>query len=118
MAGIVGGRRGSLADLGGQIRANACVPPTPRESYARWPISREQEMPLIHYVVAGKDHPAVVFVHGFGCAHSDWAAQVAHLSLRQPLSDIGTTDQTVSNTRAQSSIMVSQPGVICTTTSW
>jgi hypothetical protein len=24
-------------------------------------------MPLIHHVVSGKGHPAVVFVHGFGC---------------------------------------------------
>ena len=39
-------------------------------------------MPLIHHVVAGKGRPAVVFVHGFGCAHSDWDAQVAHLSPR------------------------------------
>src|SRR5271167_2571578 len=39
-------------------------------------------MPLIHHVVTGKGHPAVVFVHGFGCAHSDWNAQVAHLSPR------------------------------------
>jgi pimeloyl-ACP methyl ester carboxylesterase len=39
-------------------------------------------MALIHYVVTGKGRPPVVFVHGFGCAHSDWAAQVAHLSPR------------------------------------
>jgi pimeloyl-ACP methyl ester carboxylesterase len=39
-------------------------------------------MPLIHHVVAGKGHPAVVFVHGFGCAHIDWDAQVADLSPR------------------------------------
>ena len=39
-------------------------------------------MPLIHHVLTGEGHPAVVFVHGFGCAHSDWAAQVAHLSPR------------------------------------
>ena len=39
-------------------------------------------MPLIHHVVAGQGRPPVVFVHGFGCAHSDWDAQVAHLSPR------------------------------------
>ena len=39
-------------------------------------------MPLIHHVVTGKGRPAVVFVHGFGCALSDWDAQVAHLSPR------------------------------------
>ena len=39
-------------------------------------------MPIIHHVVAGKGRPAVVFVHGFGCAHSDWDAQMAHLSPR------------------------------------
>ena len=40
------------------------------------------EMPLIHHVVTGRGRPAVVFVHGFGCAHSDWDAQVAHFSPR------------------------------------
>jgi pimeloyl-ACP methyl ester carboxylesterase len=39
-------------------------------------------MPLIHHVLTGTGRPAVVFVHGFGCAHSDWAAQVTHLSPR------------------------------------
>lgn len=39
-------------------------------------------MPLIHHVVAGQGRPPVVFVHGFGCAHSDWDAQMAHLSPR------------------------------------
>lgn len=39
-------------------------------------------MGLIHHVVAGHGRPAVVFVHGFGCSHSDWDAQVAHLSPR------------------------------------
>jgi pimeloyl-ACP methyl ester carboxylesterase len=37
---------------------------------------------MIHYVLIGTDRPAVVFVHGFGCAHSDWTAQVTHLSPR------------------------------------
>src|SRR5690242_6283378 len=39
-------------------------------------------MPLIHHVVSGNGRPPVVFVHGFACAHSDWDAQVAHLSPR------------------------------------
>lgn len=43
-------------------------------------------MALIHHVITGPDSgqdrglPPVVFVHGFGCAHSDWDAQIAHLS--------------------------------------
>jgi pimeloyl-ACP methyl ester carboxylesterase len=39
-------------------------------------------MALIHHVVRGKGQPLVVFVHGFGCAHTDWDSQVAHLSPR------------------------------------
>lgn len=39
-------------------------------------------MALIHHVVSGTGQPPVVFVHGFGCAHDDWAAQLAHLSPR------------------------------------
>ena len=39
-------------------------------------------MPLIHHVVIGNAHPPIVFVHGFACGHSDWDAQVAHLSPR------------------------------------
>src|ERR1700733_2826511 len=39
-------------------------------------------MPLIHHVVTGRGRPAVMFVHGFGCARSDWDAQGAHLSPR------------------------------------
>ena len=39
-------------------------------------------MPLIHHVIAGHAHPPVVFVHGFACGHTDWDAQVAHLSPR------------------------------------
>jgi pimeloyl-ACP methyl ester carboxylesterase len=39
-------------------------------------------MQLIHHVVTGNASPAVVFVHGFACASSDWDAQVAHLSPR------------------------------------
>ena len=39
-------------------------------------------MPLIHHVVTGNGYPPIIFVHGFGCAHSDWDAQVSHLSPR------------------------------------
>jgi pimeloyl-ACP methyl ester carboxylesterase len=39
-------------------------------------------MTLIHHVVRGEGGPPIVFVHGFGCAHSDWDTQVAHLSRR------------------------------------
>jgi len=39
-------------------------------------------MPLIHHVVTGQGRPPIVFVHGFACAHTDWDAQVAHLSPR------------------------------------
>jgi pimeloyl-ACP methyl ester carboxylesterase len=40
------------------------------------------EMTLIHHIVRGEGAPPIVFVHGFGCAHSDLDAQVAHLSRR------------------------------------
>jgi pimeloyl-ACP methyl ester carboxylesterase len=39
-------------------------------------------MGLIHHVVAGEGRPPIVFVHGFGCAHTDWTAQVTHFSPR------------------------------------
>ena len=39
-------------------------------------------MTLIHHVVTGQGRPPIVFVHGFGCGHSDWDAQVAFLSGR------------------------------------
>jgi pimeloyl-ACP methyl ester carboxylesterase len=39
-------------------------------------------MSLVHHVVTGTGRPPIVFVHGFGCALSDWNAQVAHLSPR------------------------------------
>jgi pimeloyl-ACP methyl ester carboxylesterase len=39
-------------------------------------------MALIHHVVAGQGPKPIVFVHGFTCAHTDWDAQVAHLSPR------------------------------------
>ena len=39
-------------------------------------------MALIHHAVTGNGEPPIVFVHGFACAHSDWDAQVRHLSSR------------------------------------
>lgn len=39
-------------------------------------------MALIHHVITGQRHPPLVFVHGFGCGHTDWDAQVAHFSPR------------------------------------
>lgn len=39
-------------------------------------------MSLIHYVTSGGGNPPVVLVHGFACAHSDWTAQIAHLTPR------------------------------------
>jgi pimeloyl-ACP methyl ester carboxylesterase len=39
-------------------------------------------MSLIHHVVTGNGRPPIVFIHGFGCAHSDWNSQVAHLAPR------------------------------------
>jgi pimeloyl-ACP methyl ester carboxylesterase len=44
--------------------------------------SEGQEMTLINHVVTGRGRPPIVFVHGFACAHTDWDAQVAHLSPR------------------------------------
>jgi pimeloyl-ACP methyl ester carboxylesterase len=37
---------------------------------------------LIHHIAAGAGAPPVVLVHGFGCSHTDWAAQVQHFSAR------------------------------------
>ena len=39
-------------------------------------------MPLIQNTRKGNGSPPVVFVHGFGCARSDWDHQVGHLSSR------------------------------------
>jgi pimeloyl-ACP methyl ester carboxylesterase len=39
-------------------------------------------MALIYHVVTGQGLPPIVFAHGFGCALSDWDAQVAHFSPR------------------------------------
>jgi pimeloyl-ACP methyl ester carboxylesterase len=37
-------------------------------------------MSVIHHVVTGSGEPPIVFVHGFGCGHTDWDGQVAYFS--------------------------------------
>lgn len=37
-------------------------------------------MALIHHVLSGTGPNPVVFIHGFGCDHTDWDAQVTHLA--------------------------------------
>jgi pimeloyl-ACP methyl ester carboxylesterase len=37
-------------------------------------------MALIHHILAGEGDRPIVFVHGFGCDHTDWSAQVVHFS--------------------------------------
>ncbi len=39
-------------------------------------------MALIHHFVSGEGERPIVFVHGFGCDHSDWSAQIAHFAPR------------------------------------
>ncbi len=39
-------------------------------------------MAVLHHVVRGNGAPPLVLVHGFGCSHTDWRAQVAHFSPR------------------------------------
>jgi pimeloyl-ACP methyl ester carboxylesterase len=39
-------------------------------------------MGLIYHQVAGAGQPAIVFVHGFGCASNDWTAQIARFAPR------------------------------------
>jgi pimeloyl-ACP methyl ester carboxylesterase len=43
---------------------------------------RKRLMALIHHTRKGSGNPPIVFVHGFGCARSDWDNQVAHFSPR------------------------------------
>lgn len=35
---------------------------------------------LPHHVRVGAGEPSLVFVHGFGCSHEDWQAQLAHFA--------------------------------------
>lgn len=37
-------------------------------------------MALIHHVLSGTSPNPVVFIHGFGCDHTDWDLQVHHLA--------------------------------------
>lgn len=39
-------------------------------------------MTVLDHTREGRGRPTIVFVHGFGCARSDWRAQVAHLKDR------------------------------------
>ena len=39
-------------------------------------------MALIYHVVGGGGDRPIVFVHGFGCDHTDWSAQIAHFAPR------------------------------------
>ena len=36
----------------------------------------------LHYLAEGSGSPAIVFIHGYSCAHSDWAKQMAHFAPR------------------------------------
>ena len=40
-------------------------------------------MSVVRHYVAGRGTSPLVFVHGFGCARSDWNAQIAHFSPRR-----------------------------------
>ncbi len=44
--------------------------------------SSDRAPALMHHVRTGAGAPAVVFVHGFACSHTDWRAQAAHLAPR------------------------------------
>ena len=39
-------------------------------------------MTVLDHTREGRGRPTIVFVHGFGCARSDWSRQVAHLTGR------------------------------------
>lgn len=63
-------------------------------------------MALIHHTRTGTGQPPLVFIHGFGCARSDWDAQVAHLSGRHEtvtvdLGGHGTTPGTPDHRRIE-----------------
>lgn len=63
-------------------------------------------MALIHHTRAGSGRPPLVFVHGFGCARSDWDAQVAHFGAHHEtvavdLGGHGTTPGTADHTRIE-----------------
>lgn len=63
-------------------------------------------MPTIHHTRKGAGSPPIVFVHGFGCARSDWDEQVAHFSATHEtvavdLGGHGTSPGTLSHTKIE-----------------
>lgn len=63
-------------------------------------------MALIQYTRTGSGRPPLVFVHGFGCARSDWDAMVAHFRDRHEtvavdLGAHGTSPGTVDHRRIE-----------------
>lgn len=63
-------------------------------------------MAMIDHTRTGKGVPPFVFVHGFGCARSDWDAQVAHLAPKHEtvaadLGGHGTTPGTLEHARIE-----------------
>jgi pimeloyl-ACP methyl ester carboxylesterase len=61
-------------------------------------------MTILDHTREGRGKPTVVFVHGFGCARSDWSRQVAHLRGRYEtvavdLGGHGTTPGTADHER-------------------
>lgn len=63
-------------------------------------------MALIDHTRAGSGQPPLVFVHGFGCARSDWDTQVAHFGGRHEtvavdLGGHGTTPGTPEHRRIE-----------------
>ena len=63
-------------------------------------------MALIHHTRRGSGRPPLVFVHGFGCARSDWDAQVDHFGSRHEtvavdLGGHGTTPGTADHRRIE-----------------
>jgi len=41
-----------------------------------------RDMALLHHVYAGQGRPPLVFIHAFGCDHTDWDAQITKFSRR------------------------------------
>ena len=63
-------------------------------------------MPLIHHTRKGTGKPPIVFVHGFGCARSDWDSQVAafdqkHETIAVDLGGHGTTPGLLAHTQIE-----------------
>lgn len=63
-------------------------------------------MTVLDHTREGRGKPTVVFVHGFGCARSDWARQVVHLrgrveTVALDLGGHGTTPGTADHQRIE-----------------